>query len=57
MITLSLLLITMGILLIVTFFSVLAGGLAFIVAFGDVIVAILIVVWIVKRIFFHKKQD
>lgn len=31
-----------------------AGGTAFIVVFGDVIVCIFILAWIIKKIFFNK---
>ena len=33
-----------------------AGGTAFIVVFGDVIVCIFILAWIIKKIFFKKKD-
>jgi hypothetical protein len=33
-----------------------AGGTAFIVIFGDVIVCIFILAWIIKKIFFKKKD-
>ena len=32
------------------------GGTAFIVVFGDVIVCIFILAWIIKKIFFKKKD-
>lgn len=33
-----------------------AGGTAFIVVFGDVIVCIFILAWVIKKIFFKKKD-
>lgn len=33
-----------------------AGGTAFIVVFGDVIVCIFILAWMIKKIFFKKKD-
>lgn len=33
-----------------------AGGTAFIIVFGDVIVCIFILAWIIKKIFFKKKD-
>ena len=33
-----------------------AGGTAFIVVFGDVIVCIFILAWVIKNIFFKKKD-
>ena len=32
------------------------GGVGFFIVFGDVIVCILIIVWIIKKLFFKKKQ-
>lgn len=49
-------LLTIAIVLTITSALVIgAGGAAFLLVFGDVIVCILILVWIIKRIF--KKKD
>lgn len=50
---LSLILIT---LIALTIIVLAAGGTAFIVVFGDVIVCIFILAWIIKKIFFKKKD-
>lgn len=50
---LSLILIALIVLTIIVFA---AGGTAFIVVFGDVIVCIFILAWIIKKIFFKKKD-
>ena len=50
---LSLILIALIALTIIVFA---AGGTAFIVVFGDVIVCIFILAWIIKKIFFKKKD-
>ena len=50
---LSLILIALIVLTIIVFA---AGCTAFIVVFGDVIVCIFILAWIIKKIFFKKKD-
>ena len=44
------------ILIALTIIVLAAGGTAFIVVFGDVIVCIFILAWIIKKIFFKKKD-
>lgn len=43
-------------LIVLTIITLAAGGTAFIVVFGDVIVCIFILAWIIKKIFFKKKD-
>lgn len=43
-------------LIALTIIALAAGGTAFIVVFGDVIVCIFILAWIIKKIFFKKKD-
>ena len=51
MILFIILLLTAVILTVVTVLSLSAGGAAFIVLFGDVIVCIALIVWIMRKIF------
>ena len=55
MILFTILLLILLILTVVTVLAISIGGSAFIVIFGDVIVCIFIIVWIIKKIFFKKK--
>lgn len=43
-------------LLAIVIFAVSAGGVAFIIVFGDVIVCIMFIVWLLKKLFFRKKH-
>lgn len=43
-------------LIALTIIVIAAGGTAFIVVFGDVIVCIFILAWIIKKIFLKKKD-
>lgn len=56
MITLSILLLTLAILVVVTVISISVGGAAFIIVFGDVIVCIFILVWLIKKIIGMRKK-
>ncbi len=54
MILFLILLIVLIALIVLTVISIAAGGIAFILVFGDVIVFALIIGWIIKKIFFNK---
>lgn len=43
-------------LITITIVVLAAGGTAFIIVFGDVIVCIFILAWIIKKLFFKKKD-
>lgn len=43
-------------LIAITVIMIALGGTAFIIVFGDVIVCIFILAWIIKKIFFKKKN-
>ena len=43
-------------LIVLTIIVLVTGGTAFIIVFGDVIVCIFILAWIIKKIFFKKKD-
>lgn len=43
-------------LVFVTVIALSAGGAAFIIIFGDVIVCVIIIAWIIKRLFKRKKK-
>lgn len=43
-------------LIALTIIVIAVGGTAFIVVFGDVIVCIFILAWIIKKLFFKKKD-
>lgn len=45
------------ILLIITFVVLSVGGSIFILLFGDIIVCIFILAWIIKKIFFNNKKQ
>lgn len=51
MILFIILLLTAVILTVVTVLALSAGGVAFIILFGDVIVCIALIVWIMRKIF------
>lgn len=55
MILFTILLITLLVLAIIVTFSIGIGGAAFIVVFGDVIVCMLVIVWIMKKILKRRK--
>lgn len=56
MITLTILVIALLFVAIALAFTLLAGGAAFIVTFGDVIIAVILIAMIVKH-FLKKKKD
>ena len=56
MILFIILLLTLLTLMVFTILTVSAGGAVFIVLFGDVIVCILLIVWILKRLIGRKKK-
>lgn len=55
MILATILLLTLAILVTITVIALSVGGAAFIIVFGDVIVCILVIAWIVKRLLRRKK--
>lgn len=55
MILTSILLITFIVLMVTTVIALSMGGAAFILVFGDVIVCMAIIIWIVKRLIKRKK--
>lgn len=55
MILTTILLITFIVLMVTTVIALSVGGAAFILVFGDVIVCMAIIVWIVKRLIKRKK--
>lgn len=55
MILATILLLTLAILVTITAIALSVGGAAFIIVFGDVIVCILVIAWIVKRLLRRKK--
>lgn len=55
MILSTILLITFIVLMVTTVIALSAGGAAFILVFGDVIVCMAIIIWIVKRLIKRKK--
>lgn len=55
MILTSILLITFIVLMVTTVIALSMGGAAFILVFGDVIVCMAIIIWIVKRLTKRKK--
>ena len=57
MITLTALIITLIILAVIAVFAFLIGGTAFLLTFGDVIVAIIIIGFIVKHFLNKKKKS
>lgn len=57
MITLTALIITLIILAVIAVFAFLIGGTAFLLTFGDVIVAIIIIGFIVKHFLNKKKKN
>lgn len=54
MILFTILLLTIILLTIITTVALAMGGAAFIVIFGDVIVCIFLIVWLIKKLFFKK---
>lgn len=55
MILTTILLITFIVLMVTTIIALSVGGAAFILVFGDVIVCMAIIIWIVKRLTKRKK--
>lgn len=55
MILATILLLTLAILVTITVIALSVGGAAFIIVFGDVIVCVLVIAWIVKRLLRRKK--
>lgn len=55
MILTTILLITFIVLMVTTVIALSMGGAAFILVFGDVIVCMAIIIWIVKRLIKRKK--
>lgn len=55
MILSTILLITFIVLMVTTIIALSVGGAAFILVFGDVIVCMAIIIWIVKRLIKRKK--
>lgn len=51
------LLLTILILSIFVVITIALFGTGFIIVFGDVIVCIVILTWLIKKIFFNKKKD
>lgn len=43
-------------LIVITVTAIVAGGAAFIIVFGDVILCVIILGWIIKRLFKHRKK-
>lgn len=39
-----------------TVFAIAIGGSVFIVVFGDVIVCVFLILWVIKKLFFKKKS-
>lgn len=56
MILFVILLLTVLVLMVITVAALSIGGAAFIITFGDVIVCIAILIWILKRLFRKKKK-
>ena len=56
MILFTILLTTLLILMVFTLLAIGAGGAAFIIVFGDVIVCMALIVWIIKHLFGRKKK-
>lgn len=56
MILFTILLLTLILLTIITVLVVSAGGAIFIVIFGDVIVCIFLIIWLMKRLISKKKE-
>lgn len=56
MILFSILVLTIILLTIITIVAIALGGTAFIIVFGDVIVCVFILIWIIKKIFFNNKK-
>lgn len=56
MILITILLLMLILLTIITVLAVSVGGAVFIVVFGDVIVCIFLIVWLLKRLITKKKE-
>ena len=56
MILFTILLTTLLILMVFTILAIGAGGAAFIIVFGDVIVCMALIVWIITHLFGRKKK-
>lgn len=54
MITFTILMIILAILMVVSVIVISVGGAAFIIVFGDIIVCVFILIWIIKKIFKKK---
>lgn len=57
MITFILLTLVFAVLAIIGIFTVLTGGVAFFVVFGDIIIFTMLITWIVKRLIEKHKKD
>ena len=57
MILFTILLTTLLILMVFTILAIGAGGAAFIIVFGDVIVCMALIDWIIKHLFGRKKKS
>lgn len=57
MILFLILMIILVALIAITIAVIAAGGTIFIVIFGDVIVCIFLLAWLIKKIFFNNKKD
>lgn len=57
MITLTILALTLLILTMVVILSISIFGAAALIVFGDVIVCAIVLVWIIKKLFFKKKRE
>lgn len=55
MILFTILLLTLALLAVVTVLAISAGGAAFIILFGDVIVCMFIIIWVIKRLIQRKR--
>lgn len=55
MILFTILLLTLALLTVVTVLAISAGGAAFIILFGDVIVCMFIIIWVIKRLIKRKR--
>lgn len=55
MILITILLLTLAVLAVITVLAISFGGAAVIILFGDVIVCMLFIIWIIKRLIKRKK--
>lgn len=54
MITFTILMIILAILMVVSVIVISVGGAAFIIVFGDIIICVFILIWIIKNLFKKK---